>query len=147
MSQLDGFNPQTKILERRLDAPLASGLERNQNRCEESSNIREIQRYAAGGQQSLRGGMIFFDSSVGNKNTEMRGKFMCTIRSLSGSRRMDLLKTFVKVSIAPMLLAAASLAQAAQLSTDARTSIPHDVQQLVVDRLPGDGEFAGRRWT
>jgi hypothetical protein len=45
---------------------------------------------------------------------------------------MDLLKTFVKVSIAPMLLAAASLAQAAQLSTDARTSIPHDVQQLVV---------------
>jgi len=57
---------------------------------------------------------------------------MCTIRSLSGSRRMDLLKTFVKVSIAPMLLAAASLAPAAQLSTDARTSIPHEVQQLVV---------------
>jgi hypothetical protein len=45
---------------------------------------------------------------------------------------MDLLKTFVKVSIAPMLLAAASLAPAAQLSTDARTSIPHEVQQLVV---------------
>lgn len=57
---------------------------------------------------------------------------MCTVRSASGSRRMDLLKTFVKVSIAPMLLAAASLASAAQLSTDARTSIPHEVQQLVV---------------
>jgi hypothetical protein len=31
-----------------------------------------------------------------------------------------------------MLLAAAGMAQAAQLSTDARTAIPHDVQQLVV---------------
>jgi len=31
-----------------------------------------------------------------------------------------------------MLLAAATLAQAAQLSTDARSAIPHDVQQLVV---------------
>jgi hypothetical protein len=31
-----------------------------------------------------------------------------------------------------MLLAGASLAQAAQLSTDARSAIPHDVQQLVV---------------
>ena len=35
-----------------------------------------------------------------------------------------------------MLMAAASLAQAAQLSTDARTAIPHDVQQLVaIDRI------------
>lgn len=41
-------------------------------------------------------------------------------------------KTLVKVSIAPMLLAAATLAPAAQLSTDARTAVPHDVQQLVV---------------
>ena len=43
-----------------------------------------------------------------------------------------MLKFLVKVSIAPMLLAAASLAPAAQLSTDARTAIPHEVQQLVV---------------
>ena len=41
-------------------------------------------------------------------------------------------KAFVKVSIAPMLLAAATMAPAAQLSTDARTAIPHEVQQLVV---------------
>jgi hypothetical protein len=45
---------------------------------------------------------------------------------------MELLKIFSKVWIAPMLLAAATLAPAAQLSTDARTSIPHEVQQLVV---------------
>jgi hypothetical protein len=45
---------------------------------------------------------------------------------------MKLIKALIKVSIAPMLLAAANLALAAQLSTDARTSIPHDVQQLVV---------------
>jgi len=43
-----------------------------------------------------------------------------------------LFKAFVKVSIAPMLLAAATLAPAAQLSTDARTAIPEEVQQLVV---------------
>jgi hypothetical protein len=43
-----------------------------------------------------------------------------------------LFKAFIKVSIAPLLLAAATLAPAAQLSTDARTAIPHDVQQLVV---------------
>jgi hypothetical protein len=49
-----------------------------------------------------------------------------------GFRRMELLKAFVKVSIAPLLLAAATFASAAQLSTDARTSIPYDVQQLVV---------------
>jgi len=47
-------------------------------------------------------------------------------------RRMKVLKVFVKVSIAPMLLAAATLAPAAQLSTDARTAVPHEVQQLVV---------------
>jgi hypothetical protein len=45
---------------------------------------------------------------------------------------MELLKGLIKVSIAPLLLAAATLAQAAQLSTDARSAIPHDVQQLVV---------------
>jgi hypothetical protein len=51
-------------------------------------------------------------------------------------------KQMVKISIARVLLAAAGLmaagltastvAAAAQLSTDARTAIPHDVQQLVV---------------
>jgi hypothetical protein len=44
---------------------------------------------------------------------------------------MELLKAFVKVSIVPMLLAAATSAPASQLSTDARTAIPHEVQQLV----------------
>ncbi len=43
-----------------------------------------------------------------------------------------MLKKFIKFSIAPMLLAAATLAHAAQLSTDARGAIPHEVQQLVV---------------
>ncbi len=43
-----------------------------------------------------------------------------------------MLKYFVKVSLASVLAAAASLAQAAQLSTDARGAIPRDVQQLVV---------------
>jgi hypothetical protein len=45
---------------------------------------------------------------------------------------MELLKAMFKVSIAVMLLAGASLLPAAQLSTDARTAIPHNVQQLVV---------------
>jgi hypothetical protein len=45
---------------------------------------------------------------------------------------LELLKALLKVSIAPMLLVAGTLAQAAQLSTDARTAIPHEVQQLVV---------------
>jgi len=45
---------------------------------------------------------------------------------------MKLFKAFVRFSIAPLLLAAATLAQAAQLSTDARGAIPRDVQQLVV---------------
>ena len=43
-----------------------------------------------------------------------------------------MLKVLIKVSIVPMLLGAANLAPAAQLSTDARTAIPHEVQQLVV---------------
>ena len=52
------------------------------------------------------------------------------------------MKQMVKISIARVLLAAAGLmaagltastvAAAAQLSTDARTAVPHDVQQLVV---------------
>lgn len=40
--------------------------------------------------------------------------------------------SFAKLSIPAVLLAAAAMAPAAQLSTDARTAIPHDVQQLVV---------------
>jgi hypothetical protein len=44
---------------------------------------------------------------------------------------MILLKNFLRVSIPAILLAAAASAPAAQLSTDARTAIPHDVQQLV----------------
>lgn len=43
-----------------------------------------------------------------------------------------MLNAFVKASIVPLLLAAATMAPAAQLTTDARTSVPHDVQQLVV---------------
>ena len=42
-----------------------------------------------------------------------------------------MLNVFAKVSI-PALLLVASVAPAAQLSTDARTAVPHDVQQLVV---------------
>lgn len=42
------------------------------------------------------------------------------------------MKAFIRFSIVPVLLGAATLAQAAQLSTDARSAIPHDVQQLVV---------------
>jgi hypothetical protein len=43
----------------------------------------------------------------------------------------DFLKAILRVSIPAILLAAAASAPAAQLSTDARTAIPHDVQQLV----------------
>ena len=41
------------------------------------------------------------------------------------------MKAILRVSIPAILLAAAASAPAAQLSTDARTAIPHDVQQLV----------------
>jgi hypothetical protein len=43
-----------------------------------------------------------------------------------------LLKVLAKGSIVPLLVAAASWASAAQLSTDARTAVPNNVQQLVV---------------
>jgi len=43
-----------------------------------------------------------------------------------------LLKLFFKISVPAMLVAVAASAPAAQLSSDARTAIPHDVQQLVV---------------
>ena len=42
------------------------------------------------------------------------------------------MKAILRVSIPAILLAAAVSAPAAQLSTDTRTAIPHDVQQLVV---------------
>jgi hypothetical protein len=42
------------------------------------------------------------------------------------------LKAILRVSIPVLILALAASAPAAQLSTDARTAIPHDVQQLVV---------------
>jgi hypothetical protein len=45
---------------------------------------------------------------------------------------MELLKSLVQFSVATLLLGAAATAPAAQLSTDARGAIPHDVQQLVV---------------
>lgn len=43
-----------------------------------------------------------------------------------------MLKAFIKYSMVPMLMAAATLAYGAQLSTDARSAIPNAVQQLVV---------------
>ena len=43
-----------------------------------------------------------------------------------------MLKGFLKISIPAMVMAFAVSVQAAQLSTDARTAIPRDVQQLVV---------------
>ncbi|MGA3161640.1 MAG: hypothetical protein ABSC77_10515 [Terracidiphilus sp.] len=42
------------------------------------------------------------------------------------------MNSFLKFSIPVILFAAAASAPAAQLSTEARTAIPHDVQQLVV---------------
>ena len=64
----------------------------------------------------------------------MAWRWMCEL-PLSGG--YELLKKLVNVSIAPLLLAVAGMsvsttAPAAQLSTDARTAIPHEVQQLVV---------------
>jgi hypothetical protein len=46
--------------------------------------------------------------------------------------RNKLFKLLMKYSMASTLVAASSLAFAAQLTTDARGAIPHDVQQLVV---------------
>ncbi len=74
----------------------------------------------------------FFEFTGEGNPPELRANAKASIRKAIGSWRMKLLKAFVKVSIAPMLLAAASLAPAAQLSTDARTAVPHEVQQLVV---------------
>src|SRR5580692_2927510 len=64
------------------------------------------------------------------------------MRGLPVSGGYELVKRMVKISIARLLLAGAGLlatgmfastvAAAAQLSTDARTAVPHDVQQLVV---------------
>jgi len=47
--------------------------------------------------------------------------------------RIQLIKAFFKISFPAVLMAAAAATlPAAQLSTDARTAIPHDIQQLVV---------------
>jgi hypothetical protein len=54
------------------------------------------------------------------------------MQGLPRSGGKELLKQLVKFSVIPMLFGAATFSQAAQLSTDARTAIPHDVQQLVV---------------
>ncbi len=43
----------------------------------------------------------------------------------------EFLKAFLKISIPVLLFATAVSVPAAQLSTDARTAVPHDVQQLV----------------
>ena len=43
-----------------------------------------------------------------------------------------MLKVFAKLALPVMVLSAAVLADAAQLSTEARTAVPHNVQQLVV---------------
>jgi hypothetical protein len=45
---------------------------------------------------------------------------------------MKLFRIVLKGTIAAMFLGGAALAPAAQLSTDARTAVPHEVQQLVV---------------
>ena len=45
---------------------------------------------------------------------------------------MYFLKALIEVSIPAFLMAATAVSPAAQLSTDARTTIPYDVQQLVV---------------
>ncbi len=50
---------------------------------------------------------------------------------MRGFWRKELLKTWIQFSIAPILLGAATLSPAAQLSTDARSAIPESVQQLV----------------
>jgi hypothetical protein len=48
------------------------------------------------------------------------------------SGRIGLLKALFKISVPAALIVAAASARPAQLSTDARSAIPHDVQQLVV---------------
>ena len=62
----------------------------------------------------------------------MAAELLGWIAKAIGSRRMELLKAFFKMMIAAMVLVAATLTHAAQLSTDARTAVPHEVQQLVV---------------
>jgi hypothetical protein len=51
--------------------------------------------------------------------------------STAATGRINLLNSFLKVSIPALLFAAAGSLPAAQLSTETRTAIPHDVQQLV----------------
>ncbi|MEI9969200.1 MAG: hypothetical protein WDM87_11455 [Terracidiphilus sp.] len=53
------------------------------------------------------------------------------------------MKNLIGVSIAAMMVAAVAPVHAAQLATDARGAIPHDVQQLVVIDYRDDAEFDG----
>jgi hypothetical protein len=65
-------------------------------------------------------------------NRRKAGAFLHPLRLAPQSWRIDLLKFLLKISATALLLAAVQTVLAAQLSTDARTAIPHDVQQLVV---------------
>src|SRR5271157_3949379 len=79
-----------------------------------------------------RGLRAFFEFTGEGNPPTLRANAKASIRKAIGFWRTELLKIFIKLWIAPILLAAATLAPAAQLSTDARTAIPHEVQQLVV---------------
>jgi hypothetical protein len=72
----------------------------------------------------------FLLSHTGNSQGFEIG-FCPWIQQLPQLWRMNLSKLFLSVSIPALLFAAAVSAPAAQLSTDARTAVPHDVQQLV----------------
>ena len=80
----------------------------------------------------------------------MRANTLKIDASWADIRRMKLLKEMQKISIVALLLSGATLASAAQLSTDARTAVPHDVQQLVVidyramENSPSAMELRGR---
>ena len=64
-------------------------------------------------------------------NSEFETGFRPYIQRLPQMWRMNSLKAILRVSIPVLLFAAAASVPAAQLSTDARNAIPHDVQQLV----------------
>jgi hypothetical protein len=73
-----------------------------------------------------------FGGYAGIKESLRESNSHNAIQDAFGFWRMKLLKAIVKFSIAPMLLTAATLAPAAQLTTDARGVIPRELQQLVV---------------
>jgi hypothetical protein len=65
------------------------------------------------------------------EGSEFEAGFHPWIQQLPQLWRVNSLKAFLRVSIPAILFAAAASLPAAQLSTDARSAIPHDVQQLV----------------